>query len=133
MEEETNTQTTPQPAEAGSGEDDTLEAAIARNRDLDDRLKAAAEKLRGAATAYRDLLTATNPDIPEELIKGEGIEELNSSLERAKDIVAKVKEGLKAEARSTSVPAGAPVRSAPDISSLSPAEKIRYGLSKGGR
>lgn len=109
------------------------EAATTDQNSPDSRLKQAAEKLKSATGAYRELLASANPDIPAELIKGESIEELKSSLEEAKKLVARLKAGLKEEARASRVPAGAPARSEPDTSALSPVEKIRYGINKGGK
>jgi hypothetical protein len=44
--------------------------------------------------------------------------------------VKKMRSSLEAELKDLTVPAGAPERSAPDLSGLSPRDKIKQGLEK---
>ena len=88
----------------------------------------ASETLNGAVTAYKAMLVSSNPAIPAGLIKGDTIEAVNASLTDAQGMVEKVREILKAEAGVTPVSAGAPGRQTVDPMSLSPAEKIKWGL-----
>jgi len=90
--------------------------------ELRDRLTLAAQKLRA-------LLLQTAPDVPEELVAGETVEEVEKSFLSAQQVVEKVKKALEARFLKERVPAGAPPRSA-QLSPLSPREKIAYGLGR---
>lgn len=95
----------------------------------DEEVQRLREGLQNAAMKYRQALMAAYPVIPEELLSGSTVEELEASLERARSAVESVKQKLEEDmARSLSVPAGAPVRRIPDLSGMSPREKIHYGL-----
>jgi len=83
-----------------------------------------------AAGRYRDLVLAHDPSLPADLIAGDTIEALDAAVERARQTVAQVRQHLEAQVQAQRVPAGAPVRAAPDLSDLSPAEKIRLGLQQ---
>lgn len=86
------------------------------------------DDLAQAVSSYKSSVTLANPEIPEELLSGDTISAVNDSLAEAKVLVDKVREGLEAEILTTKVPAGAPQRTAPDLSSLSSREKIRYAI-----
>jgi hypothetical protein len=62
------------------------------------------------------------------------LDSLQASLQSAERMVGRVRQRLEEEQRSAAqawrVPAGAPVRRGLDLDSLSPAEKIRHGLSQ---
>jgi hypothetical protein len=45
-------------------------------------------------------------------------------------MVAQLRSHLESQAQALRVPSGAPARRAPDLSALSPAEKITHGLSQ---
>jgi len=87
-----------------------------------------------ATSKYRGSLLAANPNVPEEMIVGETIADIDASLETAKALVGKVKASLEEQALSLSkgapVPAGAPERSGTDLSSMSPRQKIEYAIRK---
>ena len=51
-------------------------------------------------------------------------------MKKVTDLAAGIKTRLEAELKNTIVPAGAPERSGPDTSGLSPREKIKHGLNK---
>ena len=102
---------------------------------------AAIESLRGAlaeadghageaARRFRDLLLASEPDLPADLIGGDTIEAIDESVARARTTVAQVRQHLEQQARDLRVSPGAPARAGPDASGLSPAEKIRLGLQQ---
>lgn len=99
--------------------------------ELEERLSTAGESLADATASYKAVVIETNPGVMEELISGDTIEAINESLKKAKDLVGKVRQGLETEISLTRVPAGAPERRAPDLSALSPSEKIQYAM--GGR
>lgn len=104
-----------------------LEQAIASR---DSELSALKDSLSGAVIKYRAALLSGAPDVPEDLVKGTTIEEIDSSLATALGIVVKVRQQLESEYEFKRVPAGAPPRTPQDLSTLTPAEKIAYALSK---
>jgi chromosome segregation ATPase len=84
--------------------------------------------LTGATAAYRELAVQANPGPVADMIKGETIEEIKESVENGRALVERVKQEIGAENSLIKVPAGAPQRTAPDLSTLSPREKIKYGM-----
>jgi uncharacterized coiled-coil protein SlyX len=106
------------------------EITILRQSEVEsgEELKSLSGTLADATASYRALVIRVNPGAPEELITGDSIEAINQSLESAQDLVSKVKAGLEVEASRTRVPAGAPERTPPDLSALSPREKIQYAI-----
>ena len=98
----------------------------------DRELVALKESLAGAVAKYRISVLNSLPGIPQELIKGDTIEAIDTSLALAQDIVANVKQQLETEDAAASVPSGAPGRTPPDYSSLSPTSKILEGLRQKG-
>ncbi len=103
----------------------TLKQAVASSEEA---LSGVKNSLAQAVASYRALLLRANPDIPDELISGDSIDAVDQTLEKARALVSKVKLGLEAEAAKTRVPAGAPQRMPPDLSALSPREKIQYAI-----
>ena len=94
-------------------------------------------RLRDAAIRYRDARLAAAPHIPADLVPGETVEEIEQQLEAAQKVVAQLREKLEADARREEsrparIPIGAPARRAPDLSALSPTEKIKLGLQQLG-
>jgi len=111
----------------------SAEAASAAAGDaasLREQLAAAEQRMRTSAERYRDLVVRSEPALPAELIAGETIEDVDASVEAARDVVGRVRAHIEAQAQSVRVPAGAPPRSGPDVGSLSPEQKIRYGLAR---
>ena len=95
----------------------------------DSELSALKNTLAGVVAKYRAAVAATASGVPEELIRGETVEEIDASLEQARSIVSRVRAQLESDAAAQSVPAGAPPRTLPDMSALSPAEKIVHALT----
>ncbi len=89
------------------------------------------EQLGATVGRYREMALAKAPEVPEELVKGETVEEIDASLAAAQALVERVKKQMEARAAAERVPTGAPARTPPDLSALSPREKIAYALSKG--
>ena len=87
-----------------------------------------AATLDEAITAYRELILNVTPELPGDLVIGKTIAEINAGAERARTLVAQVRQELEAETARQRVPAGAPPRSAPDVTGLSAREKIRFAL-----
>lgn len=88
------------------------------------------EQLVAGVVKYRGLLLATAPEVPEELVKGETMEEVETSLAAAREMVEGIKRRLEAKLVTERIPVGAPVRAAPDVSALSPREKIALALTR---
>lgn len=86
------------------------------------------ESLERAVTAYRDLTLQANPGVLAELITGNSIDEINESYKNARDLIDRVRQGIEMETTHTKIQPGAPQRSVPDISLLSPREKIQRAL-----
>jgi hypothetical protein len=107
-----------------------LEKTAAENGDL---LVRREKDLKEAVAKYRVTLEKDNPEILPELLRGETVEELNGSLEKARALTDKVKKGLEEKAKEIHIPAGAPERAPLDVDSLSSTEKIKEGLSRGRR
>jgi chromosome segregation ATPase len=93
-------------------------------------LDAAEARLRAAAGKFRDLVVRTEPELPAELIAGDDVDAVEASVAAAREIVGRVRSHIETEARATRVPAGAPPRSASDLSALPPEQKIRIGLER---
>lgn len=96
--------------------------------ELKERLSAVSETLTEAVSSYRNRIIQMNPGVTEELISGNTIEEVDKSLEKALNLIGKVKKSMEKEISQSRVPAGAPGRRSPDLSSLSPREKIQYAI-----
>ena len=92
-------------------------------------------RLRESAVKYRDARLAAAPEIPADLVTAEEMEEIEGQLAAAERVVSEMREKMERERRRETppVPAGAPVRRAPDLSGLPPAEKIRVGLQESSR
>jgi hypothetical protein len=101
------------------------EAATLR-QDLD----SATQRLRTAAERYRGLVVRTDPALPAELIAGDDVDAVDASVAAAREIVGRVRTHIETQAHAGRVPAGAPPRTAPDLSTLTPEQKIRYGLTQ---
>lgn len=103
----------------------SLKQVLAESEEQGKRLT---DSLAQAITGYRSVAISANPEVPEELVSGDTIEAVDESLTRAKKLVSKVRQGLEAEAMQTRFPGGAPVRTPPDLSALSPKDKIKYAV-----
>jgi hypothetical protein len=87
--------------------------------------------LAGAVAAYRELVAQMNTGVLADMITGDSIEKINESLTSARAIMEKARREIEADALRARIPAGAPQRTPPDMSALSPREKIQYGLGGG--
>jgi len=85
-----------------------------------------------AVTKYLNMAKALNPTIPETIIAGESIEEIDASIEKGKSIVEAVKQAMTSEAAAAKVPAGAPTRGGISTEGMSPREKIAAGIQQTG-
>ena len=104
-------------------------AALEQSRtELEEGLSSVSDSLAEAVASYKAVVVERNPEVMEELISGDTIGAINESLEKAKNLIGRVRQGLETEISQTKVPAGAPERRAPDVSALSPREKIQYAI-----
>jgi len=108
-----------------SSEVATLKQAVTKS---EEKLTSINHSLTEAVASYKAMVVQANPQVFEELITGDTIEAINESLETAKTLVSRVRQGLEAEITAGKVPAGAPIRTPPDLSVLSPREKINYAI-----
>lgn len=120
---------------AAPSEERALAEALARlqaeAQEKDKALAALTERARLAAAKYRQVALTAAPEVPEEMVQGETVEEIDAALARARKLVEEVRKRTAARAaESPRTPAGAPVRSAPDLSGLTAREKIAYGLAR---
>ena len=96
--------------------------------ELKEKLSAISKSLTEAVVSYKDRVVQMNPGITEELISGDTIEAVDKSLEKAISLIGRVKKSVEKEISHIRVPAGAPGRQTPDLSTLSPREKIQYAI-----
>ena len=96
--------------------------------ELQEKLSAVSKSLSQAVASYKARVLQMNPGITEELISGETIEAVETSLEKAIGLINRVKKSVEKEISHTRVPAGAPGRRTADLSALSPREKIQYAI-----
>jgi hypothetical protein len=113
---------------AGKGQTAELEVVQLKEElaSRESELSSLREQLRASVERYRAQVLASAPEVPEELIQGETVAEIDASVEKARQMVERVKQQL--EAHITTVPAGAPPRRSSELSELSPREKIAYAL-----
>ena len=110
-----------------------LEAALGQAEDAakrrDEEMEGVNARLAQAVELYRGSLLASEPDVPEDMVQGSTVEVVQESLARVRQMVEQVRGRLEARASLERTPLGVPARSAPDLSALSPQEKILVGLS----
>ena len=114
--------------QAVADKDSDIAALKQAQDELEGKLSATSETLTEAVASYRALAIQTNPEVMEELVSGDTIEAIEESLKKARSLIDKVKQGLESEISLAKVPAGAPERRSPDLSALSPREKIQYAI-----
>lgn len=110
------------------------ESLAAQSIELEDLRSAVTEvqaASREAVERVRQSILEREPDLPQELVTGETVADLDAAVSQARQTVAQVRQHLEQQAQSLRVPAGAPVRGAPDVSGMTASEKIRAGLSRG--
>jgi len=108
--------------------DDQIAALKQSVAELEQKLTDFNNALTQAISSYRALVVKTNPAVPDELIAGDTIEEIDKSLANAQTVIDRVRQELEAEIAAAKVPAGAPQRTPVDLSALSPREKIQHAI-----
>jgi len=111
-----------------SSKDDEIAALKQAKAELDEGLTAISNSLAEAVVSYKAMVVQANPEVIEELISGDTIESINESMDKAKTLVSKVRQGVEAEISLAKIPAGAPERTSLDLSALSPRDKIQYAI-----
>jgi len=110
-----------------------LESSLSEAKKQSEALTTSLKDARDQAVAkYATMAKALNPTIPEGMISGETIEELDASVEKAKGLVSSVKQSLESEASKAKVPAGAPTRGAISLEGMSSRDKIAAGIQQKG-
>jgi gas vesicle protein len=110
-------------------EKDTEIAVLRKSEgELKEKLSAVSKALSDAVAGYKDRVLELNPEIESELIGGDTVEAVNTSLQKAVNLVGRVKKSMEKEISNIRVPAWAPGRRATDLSGLSPREKIQYAI-----
>jgi hypothetical protein len=86
---------------------------------------------RQAVSRYRDALLASEPDLPEDLVRGETLEEIDAAAESARTTVERIRARVVTE-RPRGFPVGAPARGSErgERSRLTAHEKIAAGLQE---
>lgn len=101
-----------------------------------DAARAEVETFRASAQTavgkFRDAVIAADGSLAgvADLITGDSIEAVEAAVERAKGIVAKVREQVESTNAGRGVPTGGTTRQPPDTSGMSAAEKLRYGVAQ---
>ena len=98
--------------------------------ELEPRLTELENSLSQAVSSYRALAIKSNPGVPEELIAGDSVEEIDHSLVGAQALIDRVRQRLETEIAGARIPAGAPLRTPVDLSALSPQEKIQHAIGE---
>lgn len=127
----------PQPGPEPEAASDAAAELAALKAQLDAAHAATAEARAAQAAAIaamREALRAAHPSLPPALIDGSNPTELLASIERAQAIRDEVLAANppSANGHTPRVPAGGQATGAPDTSAMSPAEKIRFALSRRG-
>lgn len=116
--------------QALAGRDDQIADLKQSLAELEAQLTGLKDGRSQAIASYRELVVRSNPDLPEELITGDSVEEIDQSLASARALIDRVRERLETEIAGARIPAGSPLRAAADLSALSPQEKIQYAMGE---
>ena len=113
-----------------------LEASLSEAKQGSEAVTAELAQLKDthskAVSKYLDAVRLANPTIPQDIIAGDTIEDIDASLVKATTIAESVKASLEAQAKETRVPAGAPPRGEISLEGLTPREKIAAGIQQKG-
>jgi archaellum component FlaC len=114
--------------QALSGKETEIAALKSGEAGLEAKIKGLTETLSVAVKEYRTLTAQLHPDILAELLVGDSVQAIQESVNRGKEIVARVKHGMEDEINRNRFPAGAPGRGKVDLD-MTPREKIQQGIS----
>jgi len=113
-----------------AGKETEINSRKQTGQEMQTRLTSLNDSLSKAVASYKAVVMWANPEVIEELISGDTIQSIDESVSKAKELVSKVRRGVESEISLTKVPAGAPERTMPDLSTLSPREKIQYAIGR---
>jgi len=102
-----------------------------KTKDMEDaaaKLANVSGSLDTAVTKYLGVAKALNPSVPEDIISGATVEEIDSAVEKGKTIVEAVRKTMESEAAAGKVPAGAPERGGISTEGMTPREMIAAGI-----
>ncbi|MEK7354306.1 MAG: hypothetical protein AABZ77_07365, partial [Chloroflexota bacterium] len=94
--------------QAVAGKEAEITSLKQTGQEMETRLTAINDSLSQAVASYKAVVVRANPEVIEELITGVTIASINDSLNRAKELVSKVRRGVQSEISLAKVPAGAP-------------------------
>lgn len=114
--------------QALAGKDAEIAALKQALGEVERKLTGLEEALAQAVASYKVLIVQNNPGVLADLITGNTVEEVNESLKNAQTLVERVRQEMEEEVSRARIPAGAPQRVPPDLSALSPREKIQYAI-----
>jgi len=109
-----------------------LEQALAERDEQINTLKQSLAELEAQMTELKDGQSQAIASYRslEELITGDSVEEIDKSLAGAQALIDRVRQRLETEIAGAKIPAGSPLRTAADLSALSPQEKIQYAMGE---
>ncbi len=96
--------------------------------ELSKRLTATNAALTEAVAGYKKLILETNSDVTEDLINGDSIQAISASLSKVKNLIEKLRQKVEKDVAHSRIPIGSPGRQNPDLSGMSPREKIHYAI-----
>ena len=96
----------------------------------DRQLGSLKEELEAAVARFREVVLESAPEVPQELVRGETVQEVERAFQSARQMVERIRSQVEAKLSRERVPTGSPTRSAPDLSSMSAREKILHALSR---
>ena len=99
-------------------------------QERDEQMERLQTELGVVLERYRTTLLASNPDVPADLVEGTSMEALDASFSQAAALVERLRRQIEERTAQERVPAGAPTRRSPDVSALTPQQKIMLGLSR---
>jgi chromosome segregation ATPase len=105
-----------------------LNTARKSTEELNKRLVVTSTALTEAVAGYRKLILETNSDVTEDLINGESIQAISASLSKAKNLIEKLRQKVEKDVAHSRIPIGSPGRQNPDLSGMSPREKIHFAI-----
>jgi hypothetical protein len=118
--------------EAWTSELRELRSQVASSsRDLDELKQRAQGAEKQALDAHRRALLAEHRgQVIDELVQGATHDELDRSVDVAKQAYSRIADTVRSQAAAQRVPPGSPERTTADVDQLSPLQKIARGLSK---
>lgn len=114
---------------ASTVEADKATMALTIKAETQQAVKDLTDSFNQAVAAYKLAVSNANPAVPVHLITGDTIEAVDASLVSATALVTQVRSTIEAEIAAGKVPVGTPPRTAPDLSALSPRDKIAHAVA----